>query len=160
MQANKPALRTQAAPPAKPPSEASVLMTDPDLFALYAKSFRANLPSRYGLFYQAMGLTPDQIDKVNDLFAQQDLEKWKLMMAGDAQGLDRSDSDIQTLLQQLRAKYGESLVAIVGETAANQFHQLNNRGAPFNLGAPTRVLDRSILLEHFDGQRYAPIAAA
>jgi hypothetical protein len=126
MEAGKPAARAAAAPPARPATEAALYLANPDLFALYAKSFRANLPSRYGLIYQAIGLTSDQVDKVNDLFAQQDTEKWKLMIAAEAQGLDRSDTDIQALLQQLRAKYADSLVEIIGEPAAEQFHQLSN----------------------------------
>ena len=120
-------------PAAKPPDEATLLMKNPELLALYAKSFRANLNQRYGLIYQAIGLSPDQVEKLNDHFTEEEKEKMKLLSAAASQGLDRSDPDIQAMLWDLGGRYDRVRADLIGETASNQFIQLYNT-VPF---APT-----------------------
>jgi hypothetical protein len=113
-----------AAPTAKLLDEATILAHNPELSALYAKSFRAGLTLRYGLIYQALGFSSDQVDRLNDLMAEQNSEKMKLMAAAGSEGLNRSDPDVQALLQQLRDKYAAVRGEIIGETANRQFDRL------------------------------------
>jgi len=129
MPAARPAARPAAA--AKPPDDATLLVNNPELLALYAKNFRAGLYQRFGLIYQAIGATPEQVEKLNDLATAVELEKQKLLAAAATQGLDRSDPDIQAMIKGLQAKSLQSIQDIVGEPAANQAMQLLN-AAPVN----------------------------
>jgi hypothetical protein len=108
----------------KVPDEATVLAHNPELAALYAKSFRAGLAQRYGPSYQAFGLSPDQVERINDLITQGKLEEMKLLAAAGSQGLDRSAPEVQALLRQLRARYASAGGEIIGETADRQFDRL------------------------------------
>ena len=130
MQVRKPAPPPVPALAAKPPDEATLLMKNPELLALYAKSFRAGLNQRYGLIYQALGLSPDQVEKLNDHFTEEEKEKMKLLAAAASQGLDRSDPDIQAMLWDLGGRYDQTRAALIGEVASNQFAQLYN-AVPF-----------------------------
>lgn len=126
LQARTPPPPPARPPAAKPPDEATLLMKNPELLALYAKSFRANLNQRYGLIYQALGLSPDQVEKLNDHFTEEEKEKMKLLAAAASQGLDRSDPDIQAMLWDLGGRYDRVRADLIGETASNQFIQLYN----------------------------------
>jgi hypothetical protein len=108
----------------KIPDEATVLAHNPELSALQAKSFRAGLTARYGLIYQALGLTPDQIERINDLLTRGKQEEMKLIAAAGSQGLDRSAPEVQALLQQVRARYASEDGAIVGDATNRQFEHL------------------------------------
>jgi hypothetical protein len=130
LQARKPPPSPARPPAPKPPDEATLLMQNPELLALYAKSFRANLNQRYGLIYQALGLSPDQVEKLNDHFTEEEKEKMKLLAAAASQGLDRSDPDIQAMLWDLGGRYDRTRADLIGETASNQFIQLYN-AVPF-----------------------------
>jgi hypothetical protein len=108
----------------KSPGEATLLIQNPELSALYAKSLQAGLSRRYGPIYQALGLSPAQTERLDDLILAQNWEKIKLMAAAEAQGLDRSAPEAQGLAQQLREKYAAARDEILGPTAGRQFDRL------------------------------------
>jgi cbb3-type cytochrome oxidase subunit 3 len=126
LQAKQAAAKAAASKPAGPlpPDEAVALAHDPKLMALYVRSFRAQLYERYGLIYYALNLPPDQIEKLNNLFAQQQQERMEIRAAARSQGLTDADPEITAMLQQNMDKYAAEKTALIGEDASKHWDEL------------------------------------
>ncbi len=103
------------------PTEASLLQKNPELRELAAKAFRAGLAQRYGLINARLGLSPDKIEKLNDLFTVENTEQNELLAAAAAEGVGRNDPAVQSLVEELQAKYWTSTAGIIGKDAAEQY---------------------------------------
>lgn len=116
----------KAAKPAAPlpPDEAVALARDPKLLALFVRSFRATLYERYGLIYQSLKLPPEQIEKLTDVFARQQQERFEIRAAARAQGLPDTDPEIMAMQQQVVEKANAEKAAVLGEDGTKQFDQL------------------------------------
>jgi len=102
------------------PSVASLLAADPKLMALYLKDFRSNLQLRFGGHYKAMGLTPEQIDKWEELATAHEAELQDLQASAESQGL-RGDPAIGAMRQQSNQQFTAAVAQIVGPAAAQGF---------------------------------------
>jgi hypothetical protein len=90
---------------------------------LYLKSFRANLTDRFSWIYEKLGLTPDQIIRVEDLATAHEQENMDLRAAAAAQDLPMSDPGIAALHRQANQQYSAAVSAAIGEGAAQQMTQ-------------------------------------
>jgi hypothetical protein len=125
LQAKQAAAKAAAKPPGPlPPDEAVALARDPKLLALFVRSFRATLYERYGLIYQSLKLPPEQIEKLTDVFARQQQERFEIRAAARAQGLPDTDPEIMAMQQQVVDKANAEKLAVLGEDGTKQFDQL------------------------------------
>jgi hypothetical protein len=118
------AANPSAGAPAGPPRNLYVVLeSDPKLLDLYLKNFKANLRNRFGWVYQKVGLTADQIDKLEDLDTSHEQENVDLRAAAAAQGLPMSDPGIVAMHQQTNQQFQAAVVAAIGAPASQQIAQ-------------------------------------
>jgi hypothetical protein len=89
----------------------TLLAENPKLLALHLAYFRASLPERFGAMYQALGLSPAQIAKFEDLATAQENESVDWRAASLAQGLSLSDPGVVALRKQQSAQFQAALGA-------------------------------------------------
>jgi len=121
----KPRKAAAAKTPSQPKDPATLMASDPNLRALYLKSFRACLARRYGSMYRSLALTPEQIDKFEELATAQADEVVTIQAAAVAQGLQLSDPGVAALEKQSNNQFYELVGSEVGAPVVQQLVELD-----------------------------------
>jgi hypothetical protein len=126
---NVPAIKTdgqtaEANHPVGAKDPTTLIVSNPGLRALYLKSFRSNLPQRYGSIYQKLGLTQAQINKFEELATGQADSVLTLHAAELAQGSRLSEPDVAAREKQSNDHFYTAIADEVGATVSAQMIQL------------------------------------
>ncbi len=102
----------------------SLLMErDPQLRALFIRTFRANLALRYQVFYEAAGLSAEQIEKLETLLTEGEQDRIDLDFTARAGGMDKSSPEYLKLRKELRDRYTQEQLKILGEQGTRRLQQ-------------------------------------
>jgi RNA polymerase sigma factor (sigma-70 family) len=96
---------------------------NPELQRLYVQQQTIRLRARYGPFYRSVGLTPAQIEqfeKVMAVFAQASID---VPTVAVAQGLQKNDPAVATLMQQALDQKTQDLRAVLGGSSYDELQQ-------------------------------------
>jgi hypothetical protein len=89
--------------------------TRPSLRALFQQSTRANLKLEYLLFYDAAHLTPEQIDKFEELTIESKQDALDLQATAKAQNLAANDPLLAKIKQESDEKHQKAQKEVLGE---------------------------------------------
>jgi hypothetical protein len=124
--------REKPKPVAKPrgggPSANTLLRTHPKLQTLYFNSLRAQQHNNYAPFYHALGLSPEQIGKMEDLNLQATERIMDLRWAAQSQGTGTADPAYLALQQQVRGQLAADTRNLIGEAGYQQLQELERAG--------------------------------
>jgi hypothetical protein len=95
-------------------SLATLVTSDPHLLDLYLKSYRLGLRRQYSAAYQALGLAPSQIDKLEDLATEHEAEGLDIRASAEAQGLTNTDPGIQAMLHESNEQEKTAAAEVIG----------------------------------------------
>ena len=127
--------RSKQAPAAKPrragPSANTLLRTNPKLQTLYFKSLRAQQRNNNASFFHALGLSPEQIEKMDNLFLQAAERLMDLRWAAQSEGTGTADPAYLALQRQVNDQLDADTRSLIGEAAFQQLQELK-RTAPVN----------------------------
>jgi hypothetical protein len=87
----------------------------PEARRQYLQALRAGLSTTWGLLFQTMNLSPDQVEKLKDLLAQRADNDITVEAAAAARGVDESAPEIQALDDQLDAANKAALKDLLGK---------------------------------------------
>lgn len=87
----------------------------PEARRQYLQAFRAGLTTTWGLLFQSMNLSADQVEQLKDLLAQREDNDITVEAAAAAKGLDESDPEIQALDDRLDAANKAALKELLGK---------------------------------------------
>lgn len=110
-------------------SYGELMAVDPQFRALLLRAFRANLAGRFGSFYRALNLAPDQIAKFENLLVDNYAEIMDAMASAKSQELENDGPAITAVMQQQADQLRSAQVALLGESGYEQLEELN-RAAP------------------------------
>ena len=89
------------------------------------KRFRAGLLLRYGSFYRAQSLSPEQIARFEELLSDQEGRRRDLAATATARGLPPSDPAIATLRRENTERFKAEQIALLGEAGYAQLQEFN-----------------------------------
>ena len=92
-----------------------------ELHARYMKAYRADLGGQWGLLFQILGLSQDQIGKLTDLLAQREENDITIQQTAARRGLDESSPEIQALDDELDRQNKAAIAALLGPQGYAQF---------------------------------------
>ncbi len=105
---------------------ASWFAAHPEARSRYLQAFRAGLATTWGLLFQELNLSPDQVEKLEDLLAQREDNDITVKATASARGLAESAPEIQALDDQLDATNKAALKDLLGKanyaTVRNYMH--------------------------------------
>ncbi|HEX3731172.1 MAG TPA: hypothetical protein VHV47_15275 [Opitutaceae bacterium] len=106
------------------PDPLVLTVSDPNLRKLYLESLRARLPERYRAMFQALGFSPAQIAKFEDLAASHADDRLTAEAAGRAQGLKPDDAGLQAIETQTDNDFYARVSEDLGPAAAEAVRQV------------------------------------
>jgi hypothetical protein len=117
------ALRTGGAAPvpaahtgarAETPSLASILESNPELFKLGLRAYRAGLSGHFERLYRDLGLTPGQVSAFEDLMTEHEEDILDLEATAAAEGFPRNDPAVLALRQRQEDQLRAAQEALLG----------------------------------------------
>ncbi|MFT3780623.1 MAG: hypothetical protein QM790_01320 [Nibricoccus sp.] len=110
---------TVATPPQEQKSNrdvAELMEENPALRTLFRESTKANYLLGYKPFYDAAHLSPEQIERFEEIMFEAEQDKIDLRLAAKNQGLAPNDPSLKNLQRQNKAKLQEAQKELLGET--------------------------------------------
>jgi len=121
--------------PAKPRGDAlaALLVKNPQLMDLYLKSYLAKLNLTYAPLFRQLGLSRDQINKLETLMTNAEAAKQELQASARSQGLAEADPQTTALLEQQNAQLRAAEAEILTPSQDQQLQQFSaaESAAPF-----------------------------
>ena len=91
------------------------------LHARYMKAYRDNLGGQWGLLFQLLGLSQDQIEKLKDLLAQREENDITVQQTANRRGMDVSSPEMQALDDELDRQNKAAIAALLGRKGYAQY---------------------------------------
>ena len=104
---------------------AALLAANPGLFALGVRVYRANLGLHFGPLYQALRLSPGEIEKFENMMTTHQEQMLDLNAAAQARGLGDTDPAVVGLRQQEDQQLRAEQIALLGHAGFRQLLQFN-----------------------------------
>lgn len=108
----------------RPPSEAAVLESHPELRGLWRQNQWEKIRTDYRSFLNAAGVTPAQRRRFEELMLDSAEQKLDLEATSETQGLARANPGIAKLQQQMDEKLQAAQKELLGPTAFQQLQDL------------------------------------
>lgn len=106
---------------------ADLMETRPALRALFKQSSRANLILSYQPFYDAAHLSPEQINKFEELMTESEQDKLDLQAAAKAQGLSAKDPALAKMRQLSDEKLQSAQKEILDDAGYQELQRYNRQ---------------------------------
>jgi hypothetical protein len=110
------------------PNVNALLRNNPKLQTLYFNSLRAQQRNNYAPFFHTLGLSPEQIEKMEDLNLQAAERIMDLRWAAQSEGTGTGDPAYLALQQQVRDQLAADTRNLIGEAGYQQLQQLERAG--------------------------------
>jgi hypothetical protein len=104
-----------------------LLEKNPDLRALFKQSFKANLAPSYQSMYASAHLSPEQIDRFEELMTEAEQDRLDLQAAAKTQGLATNDPTLAKTRQQAEEKLQSAQREILGDTGYQELERWNRQ---------------------------------
>jgi hypothetical protein len=109
------------------PQILALVASDPKLFALGMKAYRATVNTNFGRLFRTLNLTPDQIDKFDSLATSHMEAIADILSSATTEGLPMSDPAVGALMRQENSQYQAAQQALLGDAGYQQMQQFNRQ---------------------------------
>jgi len=117
--------RKQVRPKIRGEVPAVLLVKNRQLMDLYLKSYLAKLNVAYAPLFRQLGLTREQIDKLETLMTNAEASQQEIQASARFQGLAETDPQTTVLLEQQRAQLGAAEAEVLSPSQNQQFQQFS-----------------------------------
>jgi len=142
--------------------ETQASWTNPKYINLRQKAFRSRLTVQYKAFYRAIGLSPGQIARFEDLKTEAEGRRLDIALAAETLGLPEKGPEIAPLIADSQAQFNADALDLMGQATFDSYQQYESSAPERQLiaGLASSLLFTSSPLSEQQTQQLTQILAA